>query len=221
MSLVGREYLGGRRSGWFLIDDKSVDKALSLPFIALALMSIVQSFLVTNPMMQAQLLFSVPLNLLAAYCLWVRWPALEPTYMSEVLVPALSLVMPFLVLNQGLVFGIPYSIPGLFPIAPVGIALAFASLLYLKRSFAVLPTVRGVVIDGPYSIIRHPLYLGEALYVFGVMMIGFSAVSLLLFAITMVLMLARIGMEERKMSTQADYLGYSLRVRYRLVPYFY
>lgn len=221
MSLVGRGYSGGQQSRWFLIDDKTVDKALSLPLIALALVSLVQSFLVANPMIRAQLLFSVPLNLLAAYSLWIRRPALEPTYMSEVMVPAVSLVMPFLVLNQGLVFGIPYSIPGLFPIALIGIALAFASLLFLKRSFAVLPTVRGVVKGGPYGIIRHPLYLGEALYVFGAMMIGFSAVSLLLFAITMVLMLARIDMEERKMSTQADYRDYSLRVRYRLLPYIY
>jgi protein-S-isoprenylcysteine O-methyltransferase Ste14 len=221
MSLVGRGHSCVRRSRWFLIDDKTVDMALSLPFIALALVSLVQSFLVANPMIRAQLLFSVPLNLLAAYSLWVRLPAREPTYLSEVLVPSVSLVMPFLVLNQGLVFGIPYSVPVLFPIALIGTVLAFASLLYLKRSFAVLPTVRGVVIGGPYRIIRHPLYLGEALYVFGVMMIGFSAVSLLLFAITMVLMLVRIDMEERKMSTQAGYRGYSLRVRYRLVPYIY
>ncbi|MDD1747996.1 MAG: hypothetical protein LUQ16_09565, partial [Methanomassiliicoccales archaeon] len=115
MSLVVREYFGEWRSRWFLIDDKTVDKALSLPFIALALVSFIQSFQVTNPMMQAQLLFSVPLNFLAAYSLWVRRPALEPTYLSEVMVPAVSLVMPFLVLNQGLVFGIPYSVPGLFP----------------------------------------------------------------------------------------------------------
>jgi protein-S-isoprenylcysteine O-methyltransferase Ste14 len=221
MSLVGRGHSYVRRSRWFLIDDKTVDMALSLPFIALALVSLVQSFLVANPMIRAQLLFSVPLNLLGAYSLWVRRPAQEPTYMSEVLVPSVSLVMPFLVLNQGLVFGIPYSVPGLFPIALIGTVLALASLLYLKRSFAVLPTVRGVVIGGPYRIIRHPLYLGEALYVFGVMMIGFSAVSLLLFVITMFLMLVRIDMEERKMSTQADYRGYSLRVRYRLVPYIY
>jgi protein-S-isoprenylcysteine O-methyltransferase Ste14 len=219
--LVGRGHSCVRRSRWFLIDDKTVDMALSLPFIALALVSLVQSFLVANPMIRAQLLFSVPLNLLAAYSLWIRRPAREPTYMSEVLVPSVSLVMPFLVLNQGLIFGIPYSVPSLFPIALIGTVLALTSLLYLKRSFAVLPTVRGVVIGGPYRIIRHPLYLGEALYVFGVMMIGFSAVSLLLFAITMFLMLVRIDMEERKMSTQAGYRGYSLRVRYRLLPYIY
>jgi protein-S-isoprenylcysteine O-methyltransferase Ste14 len=221
MGQVSWEYFGGRRSRWFLIDDKAVDKALSLPFIALALVSFVQSFQVVNPLMQAQLLLSVPLNSLAAYGFWVRRTALEPTYLSEVLVPAISLVMPFLVLNQGLVFGTPYSVPALFLIALIGIAMAFVSLLYLRRSFAVLPTVRGMVIGGPYRIVRHPLYLGEVLYVFGVMMIGFSVVSLLLFALTVVLMLARIGMEERKMGTQADYLGYSLRVRYRLVPYIY
>ncbi len=74
----------------FIIDDRKVDKALSLPFLALAMMSFIQIFLVEGPSLRAQLLLSVPLNLLAAYSFWVRGPALVPTFLSEVLVPAMS-----------------------------------------------------------------------------------------------------------------------------------
>jgi protein-S-isoprenylcysteine O-methyltransferase Ste14 len=205
----------------FLIDDKDVDKALSLPFLALGFMSLAQSFIVAQPLLRIQLLFSVPLNLLAAYSFWVRRPALEPTDMCEVLVPTLTFLMPFLILNQGLIFGSPYSLPVLFPITLFGLVWAFISLFYLRRSFAVLPTVRGVVMDGPYKIVRHPLYLGETLYIFGAMMLGFSMISLILFALTLLLMKFRIDMEEKKMMTQADYQGYCLEVKYRLLPRIY
>jgi protein-S-isoprenylcysteine O-methyltransferase Ste14 len=93
--------------------------------------------------------------------------------------------------------------------------------LYLRQSFAVLPTVRGVVVDGPYSIVRHPLYLGEVLYLFGAMMLAFSILSIGLFALTLLLLSSRIGMEEKKMMTQADYREYRLRVKYRLLPFVY
>lgn len=205
----------------FLIDDKKVDRALSLPFLALAIMSMVQSFLVEEPLLRLQLLLSVPLNLLAAYSFWVRRTASEPTLMSEVLVPTVTFLMPFLVLNLGLAIEQPYSLPALFPIAIFGLAWAFVSLSYLRRSFAVLPTVRGVVVGGPYGLVRHPLYLGEVLYLFGAMMLAFSLLSLALFALTLLLLKWRIEMEERKMMTHAEYREYRSRVRYRLLPFVY
>ncbi len=203
----------------FIIDDEKVDKALSLPFLALAMMSFVQLFLVESHLLVAQLLLSVPLNLLAAYSFWIRRPAMVPTFLSEVLVPAMSFLMPFVILNLGLVVDLPYSLPFLFPVCLLGLAWALVSMFYLRRSFAVLPTVRGVVKEGPYKLVRHPLYLGEALYLFGAMMLAFGPVSLALFALTLVLLKMRIDMEERKMMTQAEYREYRLRVRYRLIPF--
>jgi protein-S-isoprenylcysteine O-methyltransferase Ste14 len=37
----------------------------------------------------------------------------------------------------------------------------FVSVLFLGRSFGVLPEARALVTGGPYRLVRHPVYLGE------------------------------------------------------------
>lgn len=43
----------------------------------------------------------------------------------------------------------------------LAVAFTFTSVAFLGRCFGVLPEVRGLVMRGPYRIIRHPVYLGE------------------------------------------------------------
>lgn len=46
-------------------------------------------------------------------------------------------------------------------LALVSCVWLFVSVLTLGRCFGVLPEVRGLVREGPYRVIRHPVYLGE------------------------------------------------------------
>jgi protein-S-isoprenylcysteine O-methyltransferase Ste14 len=50
-----------------------------------------------------------------------------------------------------------------------GIIASIFVILRLGRSFSVFPQARGLVTDGPYRFIRHPLYLAELVIVFGIM----------------------------------------------------
>ena len=78
-------------------------------------------------------------------------------------------------LSLGLLFLRPVSLPlGLqlvvLTMTTVGYGFAVVTLLHLKGSFSVMAEARRLVTDGPYTIVRHPLYASEFLYLFAVML---------------------------------------------------
>ena len=79
----------------------------------------------------------------------------------------------------------------------------------------------GLQIAGPYRLVRHPLYLGWTLVVFGAAAmtgdrLGFAAIT------TLYLMLA-IPWEERSLRAAfgSDYDRYIRHVRWRMIPFIY
>lgn len=95
---------------------------------------------------------------------------------------------------------------------------AIASLVALGRSFAVLPSVRGLVRHGPYRLVRHPIYLAEASMVVTCTLAGPSPRALGAAAVALALLVVRIRIEERHLRTTAAYRVYAEDVRWRLLP---
>ncbi|MBI4321034.1 MAG: isoprenylcysteine carboxylmethyltransferase family protein [Chloroflexi bacterium] len=52
----------------------------------------------------------------------------------------------------------------------VGVGFSVLSLIALGRCFGVMPEARGLVTSGPYSLVRHPLYVGETISALGLVM---------------------------------------------------
>lgn len=99
-------------------------------------------------------------------------------------------------------------------------AWILASAVALGSCFGILPEARGLVIRGPYRLVRHPLYLGEIGACAG---LALAAPSLWNLGVTLVFVAAqavRMRLEEQALTEEfPEYGEYSARTP-RLLPRF-
>ncbi len=106
---------------------------------------------------------------------------------------------------------------GLILIIP-GSVFATAAILSLGRSFGMEPAHRGIQMRWCYRVVRHPMYAAYLLIVGGFLLSytswwnGFVALTWLTVQIT------RIRREEALLCRDEQYLRYTQRVQWRLVP---
>jgi methanethiol S-methyltransferase len=79
----------------------------------------------------------------------------------------------------------------------------------------------GLQVAGPYRLVRHPLYLGWILVVFGAALM--TGDRLTFAAITTLYLVLAIPWEERslRLAFGSDYEHYMRRVRWRMIPFIY
>jgi protein-S-isoprenylcysteine O-methyltransferase Ste14 len=107
-----------------------------------------------------------------------------------------------------------------FALGFVGVVFSIWSISHLKRSFGLRAAVRTLVTSGPYSRIRHPLYLGEIVHILGIAILSATPVGLYLFAGALLLQILRAKVEERKfLRTLSEYADYMQRTGF-LLPRF-
>ncbi len=96
-----------------------------------------------------------------------------------------------------------------FAVGFIGAAFSIWAISHLKRSFGLRAAVRTLVTSGPYARIRHPLYVGEIIHIFGIALLSATPVGLYLFAAAIVFQIARAKIEERKfLRTLPEYRHY-------------
>ncbi len=100
-------------------------------------------------------------------------------------------------------------------ISLIGVGLSIWALLSLGKSFDVSPADRGLVKRGPYRLVRHPMYLGELISIFSLVILDLSVRNILLTLALLISMIARINWEEKIIGGYSDY---SNEVRGRLIP---
>ena len=99
-----------------------------------------------------------------------------------------------------------------------GVCFSIVALSHLGRSFSLMPEARQLVTDGPYAVVRHPLYLGEAFSTLGLMLQYLSPLAVAIVALQLAFQLQRIKNEERVLgSLFPEYHAYRTRTA-RLVP---
>ncbi|HEX7758283.1 MAG TPA: isoprenylcysteine carboxylmethyltransferase family protein [Caulobacteraceae bacterium] len=112
-----------------------------------------------------------------------------------------------------------------FGLALIAACMAIVWLTFRENTFAA-PVVRiqaergqKVISTGPYALVRHPMYAGAILFLFGQPLLlgswwAFAATPILVLAIAV----RAVGEEGELSKAFPDYAGYAARVRFRLIP---
>jgi protein-S-isoprenylcysteine O-methyltransferase Ste14 len=99
-------------------------------------------------------------------------------------------------------------------LATIGLAYSVWGLAFLRRSFSIMPEARRLVTGGPYSLSRHPVYLGEVITAIGINLATAGWLNALALVYFVTCELLRIRWEERVLSATfpQEYPPYAARV---------
>lgn len=101
-----------------------------------------------------------------------------------------------------------------------GTILSICCAVFLGRSFSIMATARRLVTNGPYSLVRHPLYIAEAITIIGIVIANLSFAAVTVGAIQFALQYRRMLNEERVLREAfPEYAAYAATVP-MLVPHF-
>jgi protein-S-isoprenylcysteine O-methyltransferase Ste14 len=100
-----------------------------------------------------------------------------------------------------------------------GLLCSISAKIFLRRSFGIVPANRGVQREGPYRIVRHPIYMGYLLAQVGFFAAHASVANAVVYIICWTAMILRISAEEQMLGTDPSYGEYKKAVPYRLVPF--
>lgn len=171
----------------------------------------------------AQLLSRISLFAFFILMAWLTLVRARPLAQAAGLQPRLSAM-----LGCYLVYGLAFLPPnphlgaGLHVVSAAllltGNVMAVIMLLRLGRSFSIMAEARRLVTDGPYAIVRHPLYLAEQIAILGAFIQFASPWAVVIVVVQFGCQVQRMRNEESVLLLSfPDYAAYKERTA-RLIP---
>jgi protein-S-isoprenylcysteine O-methyltransferase Ste14 len=99
-----------------------------------------------------------------------------------------------------------------------GLMLVIAGKFTLGRSFGIVPANRGVVVGGPYCLVRHPIYTGYMIAHLAFLLANPTPLNAVIVGLADSALIVRALMEERVLVRDVAYQAYCRRVGWHLVP---
>src|SRR6266516_4045341 len=103
-------------------------------------------------------------------------------------------------------------------ISACGLILVITGKITLGRSFGLVPANRGVVVGGPYSFVRHPIYTGYLIAHLSFLIANPTPLNAIIIGLADGALIIRALMEERVLVRDVVYQAYCRRVGWHLVP---
>lgn len=100
----------------------------------------------------------------------------------------------------------------------IGLTCVLICFGIIGKSFGVVAANRGLKTNGPYRLVRHPIYVSHFITMSGFVIANFWWPNAAIVLVVTVFQVFRIQAEERVLSATSDYEGYRSRVRWRLLP---
>jgi protein-S-isoprenylcysteine O-methyltransferase Ste14 len=136
--------------------------------------------------------------------------------MRTALITTVSAIGPFLLRPAESVALVPDVVSA--AVAGVGAVIVIISKLTIGRSFGIVPANRGVVVRGPYNVVRHPIYAGYLLTHAASLAAYPSFWNVAVVLTADAALVIRALAEERVLSADREYEVYCNRVAWHLVP---
>jgi protein-S-isoprenylcysteine O-methyltransferase Ste14 len=99
-----------------------------------------------------------------------------------------------------------------------GLGLQLYAKFKLGRRFGILPANRGIMTEGPYGMVRHPIYFGYLIMHCGFLLSDFGLWNVGVLLFVYLLLGVRAIEEEKVLARDPAYRSYQQQVRYRFVP---
>lgn len=112
-----------------------------------------------------------------------------------------------------------------FVLLPVGILLGLYALWYMRQSkiqiFPVVSKNAVLITQGPYQIIRHPMYTAVLLVTLSMVLNDFSITRMVIYVVLLINQLFKINYEEKLLANHfSEYADYK-KTTAKLIPFIY